>query len=301
MPGSTSSQAPRSIATIDGSRTFNLVSASPGLFSTFSIRAGVSDGTNSIWGGGAASGLLPGGLCYFGFDGPTNTIITYNIRVANIINGRIYDSRSGAGVYQFNGLPKTAATPSLFITETNSPYGFAINPAGNIAYIADDTRSSLGGILRYTNSTGTWSLVYTLGTGITNTGARGLTVDWSGPNPVVYASTSENTVYGNPSNRLVRIVDSGSGSTATTLATAPGSSSFRGVAFVPEVYSLGFSLNGNNFIITPSTNSIGAVLESTTNLSPPVQWTSVWTNSGQAPPGFPVVPVNQQFFRLRLP
>jgi len=301
IPDSTSSQAPRSIATIDGSGKFTLVTTSPTLFNTFSIRAGVSDGTNSFWGAGAVSGTSAGGLCYFGFDEPTNTIYQSTIRVLNIINGSIYASSAGVGVRKFNGLPETPATPSTFITETTSPYGFAINSAGNIAYIADDTQSSAGGILRYTNSAGIWSHVYTLGTGVANTGARGLTVDWSGPNPVLYASTSDNTSFGNPTNRLIRIVDSGSGSTAATLATAPGYSSFRGVAFVPEVYSLGISLNGNNFAITPSTNSLGAILESATNLSFPIQWTPVWTNSGQAPPSFTIIPASQQFFRLRFP
>jgi hypothetical protein len=296
---STSSQVPRSIGTVDGTGKFTLVAASPGLFNTFSIRSGASDGTNSFWGAGAVSGSSPGGLDYFGFDGPTNTINQGNIRVLNLINGSLYDCRGGVGVSKYNGLPKTAATRTLFVSETGSPYGFAINPAGNVAYIADDAQSSSGGILRFTNSAGIWSLVYTLGAGVANTGVRGLTVDWSGPDPVLYASTSENSIFGNPTNRLIRIVDSGINSVATTLATAPGSSSFRGVAFAPEAYSLGISVTGNNVVITPSTNSVGAVLETVTNLTFPLQWTAVWTNSGQEPPSFPMVPVDQQFFRLR--
>ena len=299
IPGSTSTQAPRSIATIDGAGMFNLVSASPTLFNTFSIRAAASDGTNGFWGGGANSGTAAGGICYFGFNGPTNTIYGSTVRVLKIINGNLYASASGSGVMKFAGYPKTASTPSTVISETGSPYGFAINPTGNIAYVADDTQSSVGGVLRYTNSTGTWSLVYTLGTGVTNVGARGLNVDWSGSNPIIYATTSDNTVYGNPTNRLIRIVDSGSHSVATTLATAPGCSSFRGVTFVPEYYQLEIALNGNNLAVTPSTNSLGAILETATTLTSPGQWTPVWTNSGQPPPTFPVA--NQQFFRLRLP
>jgi len=153
-----------------------------------------------------------------------------------LITGSLYYSTSsGAGIYKFAGLPKSAATPSRIIaTGSGSPYGFAINPAGNIAYVADDDQSSVGGMQRWTNSAGTWSLVYTLGTGIANTGARGLAVDWSGASPVLYASTSENSIYGNPGNRLIRIVDSGAGSAAATFATAAMNASFRGVAFAPQ-------------------------------------------------------------------
>jgi len=198
------------------------------------------------------------------------------LRVANIVNGGLYlSTSSGGGIYKFTGLPKSAATPTRIIaTGSGSPYGFAINPSGNVAYVADDDQSSVGGVQCWTNSAGTWSLLYTLGTGIANTGARGLAVDWSGANPILYASTSENTVYGNPANRLIRIVDTGAGSAATTLATAATNSSFRGVAFTPvatgpqsqiqaalpensnmRIYWRG--IGGSNYVVQASTNLSG--------------------------------------------
>jgi hypothetical protein len=54
-------------------------------------------------------------------------------------------------------------------------------------------------------------------------------VDWSGSNPLIYATTAEGSA-----NRLVKITDTGSASTATTLATASPNTIFRGVAFAPK-------------------------------------------------------------------
>ena len=61
--------------------------------------------------------------------------------------------------------------------------------------------------------------------GITNIGARGVAVDFSGAHPVIYATTAEASA-----NRLVSITDTGAASTVTTLATAGVNQIFRGVA-----------------------------------------------------------------------
>jgi hypothetical protein len=99
-----------------------------------------------------------------------------------------------------------------------------------IAYVADDTTSSAGGIERWDLSGSTWSLTYTLGTGAANIGARGLAVDFSGANPVIYATTAEGTA-----NRLITITDTGAASTAATLATASANEIFRGLEFTPTI------------------------------------------------------------------
>jgi hypothetical protein len=230
ITSSSSIPYPRTLNTVDVFGNISLAAVNTNIYNGNNIRGAASDGTNSFWGEGS------GGLNYYGFDAPTSLVYSTVLRVANLITGSLYYSTSsGAGIYKFAGLPKSAATPSRIIaTGSGSPYGFAINPAGNIAYMADDDQSSVGGMQRWTNSAGTWSLVYTLGTGIANTGARGLAVDWSGASPVLYASTSENSIYGNPGNRLIRIVDSGAGSAAATFATAAMNASFRGVAFAPQ-------------------------------------------------------------------
>jgi len=231
-----STQYPRAIATLDVFGHFSIASANTNFFSTLSIRSGVSDGTNNFWGVGAVSGGTQGGLNYYGFASAYSSIYSLNLRTVNLFNGKLFFSTAtGSGIYQFSGFPKSATTPTRIITTTGgSPYSFAVNPAGNIVYVADDDQSNVGGIQRWTNATGTWSLAYTLGTGIANTGARGLAVDWSGSSPVLYASTSENSIYGNPGNRLIRINDTGANSIAMTFATAATNCSFRGVSFVPQ-------------------------------------------------------------------
>src|SRR5262249_9217231 len=88
--------------------------------------------------------------------------------------------------------------------------------------------SSSGGIQRWDFNGSSWSLSYTLGTGVVNVGARGLAVDFSGINPMIFATTSESV-----SNRLITITDTGSGSSATTLATASLNTIFRGLDFTP--------------------------------------------------------------------
>ena len=310
-PGSPSSLVPRAIGILDAAGAFQIAAANTLFYNSNNIRAAVSDGINNFWAVGSISGTNVGGINYYGFDGPSNLVYSINARVLNLINGELYFSTASvtpSGIYKFAGTPESSATPALLIDESFSfypvsPYGFAFNPAGTLAYVADDRTNGTGGVFAFENSGGTWSVLYLLDTGIPNAGARGLAVDWSGPNPIIYASTSENSAYGNPGNHLIRIVDSyyEDGGQVTTLATAPGSSSFRGVTFVPEAYPLGISLVGNNVAITVPSNTIGAVLESATNLSLGASWTPQWTNSGQSAPSFPISSASRWFFRLRIP
>jgi len=74
----------------------------------------------------------------------------------------------------------------------------------------------------------------------TTYGARGLTVDWAGAAPVVYATTTEGSA-----NRVIRIVDTGSGAGATLVATAAANTVFRGLDFAPVVDAAGPVFQGN--------------------------------------------------------
>jgi len=203
-------------------------------FNANNIRGGVTSG-NDFWAAGTSSTAGTNGIQYFGTGTPAQVSSTItNTRVVNIFNGQLYFSTGSApvGIYAVgSGLPVTSSQVStLVIAGTGaspSPYGFSFNATTDICYIADDrTPANGGGIQKFTKSGGVWTLQYTLSVG--TVGARGLTVDWTGSNPVVYATTTES-----PGNRIIKITDTGSGSSYTTLATAATNTIFRGIAFAP--------------------------------------------------------------------
>ena len=78
-------------------------------------------------------------------------------------------------------------------------------------------------IRRYDFNGSAWINTYSFAVG-----ARGLTVDWSGANPILYATTTESN-----NNSLISISDTGSASTPTILASAGTNYAFRGVDFAP--------------------------------------------------------------------
>jgi len=228
---STSATNNRNINQVNLCGTVQRAAGTSSLLSANNIRSAVKGNLNDYWGSGG------NGVAYFGTQSAASGVSSSNARVLGIFNGELYFTSGSAtilGLNKFTSLPLTTASPvSVFSTGTgSSPYGFAINPAGNIIYVADDRATAgAGGIQKWTLSGATWSLAYTLSTitGTSNTGARGLTVDFSGTNPVIYATTVEANA-----NRLVRITDAGAGSTATLLSTATTNTVFRGVTFAPK-------------------------------------------------------------------
>ncbi|MDO9153632.1 MAG: T9SS type A sorting domain-containing protein [Paludibacter sp.] len=89
-------------------------------------------------------------------------------------------------------------------------------------------RSTLngGGVQKWTESGGAWTLAYTLNLGI---GARGLVVDWAGvnTNPIIYSTGTDSKIY--------KTEDTGSNATGVVLATAGTNTAFRGIAFTPDL------------------------------------------------------------------
>jgi hypothetical protein len=273
LSSTASTNVPRAVATIDGAGNYNLAASTTNAFSAQNIRAGATDGSNNFWGAGASDGTW-----YFGNTasaGPIQTTIA-NSRVINIENGNlVFSTQSGTNaLYSLSGLPLTSATPSLIFATANSssPEDFAFNAAGTLAYVADDSTS--GGIQRWQLNSGTWTNVYTLATGI----ARSLTVDFSGPNPVIYTITAETA-----SNRLVTVTDTSALSAAVTLATSPLNEWFRAVRFSPASTSFPSptlsapALTGSQikFNLTGVPGS-DYVIESSTNL---IIWTPFETNT----------------------
>ena len=235
LPDSSSLAVPRGVGTVDYLGNYNFVVDTTTFFSANNIRSAVTDGTNNFWAGGAS-----GGTVYLGLPFPPEVVQSANTEAVAIFNGNLCFSShktSPVGIWGFTGNPTNLTTPVVIVASsgpaTPSPYAFAISPDGQTLYMADDnTIASGGGVQKYTNNAGTWSLVYTLGTGAASTsGARGLTVDFTGAEPILYATTADAV-----SNNLISIADAGPASVATMLATAGINQLFRGVQFVPRGY-----------------------------------------------------------------
>jgi len=229
VKGTTSSATNRIILSYDKNlNVTSLLSASA--FSGDNIRSAVRNGSD-YWGGGNGS-TGTNGVQYLGTSTASQVSSTVtNVRVVNIFNGQLYFSTGSGtkGIYKVGtGLPTTTGETSvaeISIASTGSPYAFSFNSTSNICYIADDRAiASGGGIMKYTKTDGVWSLTYTLASD--TKGAVGLTVDWSGTNPIIYATNTD--------NKVLKIIDEGATSIASVIATAPTNTAYRGIAFAPS-------------------------------------------------------------------
>ena len=304
LQGASGTTVPRAIYTVDGAGTAALAKSANNAYSGNIFRSAATDGAGNFWGTSGNNGTR-----YFG-NGPNPAaniqVGVTNTRVAGIFNGDLWFTEAQASdqsLWKFSGLPVTAATPTRVLdvggSGTPSPMAFSVSPNGLTVYIADDRASASGGVLRYDYDTNalTWSQTYVLQTGV-NIGARGLTVDWSGANPVIYATTAEST-----HNRIVSLTDTGVLSSAITLATSGENQLYRSIAFSPIfIPSLAISQTGNQVTLHWVANA-NWTLQSKTNV----------TNASWNPAGGTLVVNNgnysvtltmdtvTKFFRLRYP
>lgn len=246
---------PRGFCTIGVSSTsYKLVYHANDWYQGANPRGVVTDGNGGFWG----CGNIFGTMYYNGQTAPApvglKTLL--NTRAVKIINQSLYatinsadaqDSGDVAGIYSFVGasisdtLPRQAEATMKLVVPVDPKFkktcGFDLNPAGTIAYTAD----TMAGIQKYEKGADGWKLDYNftipqvIPDAVNNaTGCFGLTVDFKGANPVIYATTTEGWDIMN-SNRVVRIVDTGAGSAVTTIAQAMSTNIvFRGVEFTPE-------------------------------------------------------------------
>ena len=229
LASSAATNVPRVVGALDIAGSFSLVGATTNEYSKNNIRSGTSDGRGNYWGAGANSGTF-----YFG-DATPDTVQTNvaNTRVIQDLGGSLYFS-TGSGtpvIWRISGTPTSSNGPPTLVLARGaggSPFAFAFNPDFTVAYVADDTLAGEGGVQRWDFADGSWALSYVF-TGLTNSGAHGLAVDFSGPRAAVYATTAESTA-----NRLVKLVDAGPASPVTTLASAGANQLFRGVTFTPD-------------------------------------------------------------------
>lgn len=239
VAATTSATVNRVIARVGFNGVADTTTALTDGFSAGNIRSVYSSDGANIWAAGSNNGVR-----YATYGASTsvqlNTSAPTNVRVLNAQFGQLYVS-AASGTFQgvgtvgtgmpttagqtltlLNGMP-TAAGPSSY------DYWFA---DANTLYVADDRASaSGGGIQKWIQSAGTWSLQYTLNGQLT-TGVRGLTASLSGSNATFYASTTEGSA-----NKLVSITDNITNTTATgnfaVIATAGTNTAFRGVEFTP--------------------------------------------------------------------
>lgn len=274
----------RSIGVVDMFGNVNTQTYINDGYTTDNIRSVASDNGINLWISGAGSSGS-GGVRYttLGTSGPSTQISTSvtNTRNIHIFNNQLYVS-SSSGAFRLStvgtGLPTASGQTIVNMpgmpTSATSPYDFSINPDGTIAYVADDRSiASGGGIQKWTQSGGTWSLAYTLNTGLTNS-CRGVTVDWSGTNPVIYATTSETSL-----NKLVTVTDVGAASSFTTLVTAATNTIFRGITFAPNSATIvsNTTLNGGSY------DDLGIINGSAVTLSGNIQITGTLSFSPLGP------------------
>jgi hypothetical protein len=249
-----------------------------------------TDGTN-FWGTGNFAGTsseLDGTLFY-------NPNVSSPVEVQNyiqaagearVIGGTLYVVVPGAGVYNFVDPTSGNVIPLPFDPNVPNPYerptftnlflnwgttfqntaNFDMNPEGTIAYGADQSL----GISKFINNGGGWVQApyyfntTNLGTTKQTSGNQGvfsLCVDFSGPNPVIYATTMENgypTVNSKAGhqnqNRIIKVVDTGvdpgTNLVAQTLAIASTTNEFfGGIDFTPDLTPL-ISSNPANYATT---------------------------------------------------
>ncbi len=226
----------RVVARVDMNGNVDTSTALGDAYSGDLIRCAVSSNGTDIWTGGTGSIAGSAGVRYTTLGATTSTQLAgdaTNIRVLTIANGNLYaSSASGAniGVNQVgSGLPTTSGQTTTLLSgfpsgTQPSPYGMYFSDA-NTLYAADDNlQTSGGGIQKWTQSGGVWTLQYTLNTG---QGVRDLAGRVDGSTVTLYANGPAGATS------ILKIVDTGAGAVSTTLLAAPNNTAFRGVAVVP--------------------------------------------------------------------
>ncbi|PWU20250.1 MAG: hypothetical protein C5B50_04375 [Verrucomicrobia bacterium] len=247
-----------------------------------------TDGTN-FWGTGNFAGTSSelDGTLYYNSGNENLQEVQQFIQAAGearIIGGMLLiATKSGggsvSGLYNFIDPSSGAVVPLPWDPNVSNPYynfaftnlymtwgntfknvlNFDMDPARTVAYGADQQ----WGIIKFTNNSGTWvqapyffnsNNIGTTAQAQANQGCFGICVDFSGPNPIIYATTMENgaptaypggfgvnTAQGHQNNnRLIRIVDTGvnpgSSLVAQTLAVAATTNEFfGGIDFTPDL------------------------------------------------------------------
>ena len=245
----------RAFCTVDAEgRVHTVIYGKQGRSGKMNPRGAASDGENNFWSCGNALGTA-----YYNAAGsaaPVNFHDVPNSRAIKIINHTLYVTLNGAdsivagqppGIYSFTEddedapLPRSPDSALKLVVPAKEPYtkiaGFDLNPAGTIAYVAD----TADGVQKYVKTNGAWNFAYNFSIPQNipasenhEAGCFGLVVDFTGPAPIIYATTAEGYNGCANSNRVVQIVDTNANAVVTTLAQAPNKQvAYRGIDFTP--------------------------------------------------------------------
>src|ERR1043165_7760453 len=271
VTSSSSGTINRVIARVDAAGGVDTTTALNDASTGSNPRGAVStDGTN-IWMDGGA-----GGIRFTTFGSTTSTQIntagtgTTNLRPTKIFNGELYVSLASGSLRLGTVGTGTPTTSGQTITQlpgvpTNltSPYGFFfahLNGAGTAVdtlYITDDS-TSCGGLLKYSLVGGTWVSNGVVGTSL---GVHSITGSVQGGVVTLYV-VSPSALYKLTDSSGYNAANNG---TLTSIATAPASTAFRGVAFAPA------GATPTNFTLNVSTagTGTGSVASSPAGISCP--------------------------------
>jgi hypothetical protein len=215
-------------------------------FSGNSVRGAASVDGSVLWAsgtGGASGGVHKIDFGAGGIAAGTQVLTTpSSARLVEVFSGQLYGS---AGSTPFTnvftvgvGTPTTTGQTATALpgmpTNLGSGYEFALfdlNPgvAGvDTLYLADDRVNATGGVQKWTFDGTTWTLITTFKVNTTS-GCRGLAAVVTGSTVTIIASTTLT-----PST-IVRFVDDfvTLAPPATTIATAPANTVYRGIALGP--------------------------------------------------------------------
>jgi len=264
----------RSILSVTANGSFYVVSGNTNFYrpAAGAGRGAVTDGSGNYWAVGSGAGGISGfGVDYYGTNSDAGQLAGIAQGLSTPRSIQMY----GTNLYFTGGtflysLPAINATngpvaPTIVISDGGIPDGFIFNTNMTICYIAEGTAAP-GGIRRYdydfTNLV--WTNSYTFSAGM---GFGFVTADFSGTNPVLYATT---LVVNGVGNQLVKFVDDGGGSGTftppppTVLATSPTNNlNYNGIVFDSIVSAAAPSLPLR--LQWPSVLSNGAFMFSLTN------------------------------------
>ncbi len=226
--------ANRVVGRIDITGAVDTSTALTDAFDTKNIRSVFSDDGNRFWLAGSAEGVRFVSALGATSSTPLGTGAPTNLRVISSYFGDLYVS-STTGTFQGvslfgSGLPTTQGQAATLLNGFPTAAGpsnydfFFANP--DTLYLADDRTSGVGGIQKWTQAGGVWTLQYTLALSATS-GCRGLTGFVQNGQATLWATANTGSL-----TEIVSVVDTGPSSVVTSLVPAAANTAFRGIRFL---------------------------------------------------------------------